>query len=319
LALTIRLAPASLLADGYGTVTAAVTRPAGRAARGPLECALIGNARGAAVVGVLEAEDGWRVRIRTGVVAGRVVVRAGAPGFLPAEAAFDAQLDAGDSAGDGTPDFLRLEDERDQQAFRRWFTFLAEAQYFQKPGLRPAEIGDCAALIRYAYREALRAHDSRWARDAGLPILAGLDSVAKYEYPRTPLGAALFRLGPGPFQAADLSGGGFAQFADARTLLRFNTHPVGRSLARALPGDLLFFEPAAGQFHSMIFLGRSQIDGGPDAYVIYHTGPDGESAGEIRRLSTGELLNHPDPRWRPLEGNPVFLGVRRWNILRKAT
>jgi len=30
-----------------------------------------------------------------------------------------------------------------------------------------------------------------------------------------------------------------------------------------------------------------------------------------------ELLRHPSPRWRPLEGNHNFLGVYRWNILRE--
>ena len=67
------------------------------------------------------------------------------------------------SAADGIPDALRLDDPRDEQAFRRWFTFLAEAQYFQPPPSRPAEINDCAALIRYAYREALRKHDGPWS------------------------------------------------------------------------------------------------------------------------------------------------------------
>ena len=74
-------------------------------------------------------------------------------------------LDAGDTIGDGTPDFLRLHDPADRIAFRRWFTFLAEAQYFRGRAL-PAEIDDCAALLRFAYREALRPHDCRLgARD----------------------------------------------------------------------------------------------------------------------------------------------------------
>jgi hypothetical protein len=29
-----------------------------------------------------------------------------------------------------------------------------------------------------------------------------------------------------------------------------------------------------------------------------------------------ELLDHPDARWRPINSNPNFLGVYRWNILR---
>src|SRR5262245_8662368 len=77
---------------------------------------------------------------------------------------------SGDRFGDGTPDFLRL-NSADERVFRRWFSFLAEAQYFQAAESRPAEISDCAALIRYAYREALRMHDARWAAEARLPIL----------------------------------------------------------------------------------------------------------------------------------------------------
>ena len=66
--------------------------------------------------------------------------------------------------------------------------FLAETQFFQPAERRPAEIVDCAALIRYAYREALRAHDGRWATDAHLPLVPGIASPAKYQYPFTPLG-----------------------------------------------------------------------------------------------------------------------------------
>ena len=223
--------------------------------------------------------------------------------------------DLHDSAGDGTPDFLRLDDRRDRAAFRRWFTFLAEAQYFQLPGQRPSEIVDCAALIRYAYREALRAHDSAWANESRLPLVPALNSVTKYQYGRTPLGPALFRVRPGPFRPSDLSDGAFLQFADARTLSRFNTHRVGRSLSSALPGDLLFFRQDSGdvEFHSMIYLGESQIRPDGRAYLVYHTGREQD---EIRRLTVDELMRFPQPEWRPVTGNPAFLGVFRWNILR---
>jgi hypothetical protein len=50
--------------------------------------------------------------------------------------------------------------------------------------------------------------------------------------------------------------------------------------------------------------------------VVYHTGPDRGSLGEIRRVTMAELLDHPDARWRPINSNPNFLGVYRWNILR---
>jgi uncharacterized protein YfaT (DUF1175 family) len=65
----------------------------------------------------------------------------------------------------------------------------------------------------------------------------------------------------------------------------------------------------------MIYLGPSQFEKRPENWVVYHTGPIGNSPGELRRPSVAELLQHPEPRWRPVPGNSNFLGVRRWNIL----
>ena len=224
-----------------------------------------------------------------------------------------------DAFSDGTPDFLRL-DRDDERIFRRWFTFLAEAQYFQARDNRPAEVVDCAALIRYAYREALRTHDSRWAAEARVPILAGADSIAAWHYPDPRLGANLFRIVAGPYDPSDLTNGAFAQFADVKTLGRYNTHRVARDLDRALPGDLLLYRQESDRmpFHSMIHLGSSRISRGATEYIVYHTGPDGIDPGIIRRLSTGELLRYPEPAWRPVATNPHFLGVYRWNILRRS-
>jgi uncharacterized protein YfaT (DUF1175 family) len=233
------------------------------------------------------------------------VLLAGVP--LAFDQTYSARADSADltdSIGDGTPDALRLDDPQDQQAFRRWFTFLAEAQYFQAAGARPAEIDDCAALMRYAYREALRAHDSAWATAAHLPLTPAFESVGKYHYPRTVLGANLFRVPKG-----------FAQFADAQTLQRLNTHRISRDIARAQPGDLLFFRQEADHmpYHSMIFLGRSFITHEPGPFIVYHTGPPDR---EMRRLTIEALLHYPEPDWRPIPANPYFLGVYRWNILR---
>jgi uncharacterized protein len=224
--------------------------------------------------------------------------------------------DATDSFGDGTPDFLRLADSADRRAFRGWFTLLAESQYY-KPRL-PAEIDDCAALLRFSYREALRQHDSAWLSAMSLPALPRSGEVHQYHYPRTPLGAAIFRVQNGSFAAGDVSDGAFAEFADAKTLWRDDTHSVGRDLTRARPGDLLFFRQTEGHttYHAMIFLGASQIEPGPGRYLIYHTGPQGNDPGEIRRLTVAELTNFPDARWRPVTSNPAFLGIYRWNILR---
>ena len=219
-----------------------------------------------------------------------------------------------DSFGDGTPDFLRLDDGADRLAFRSWFTYLAESAYFSsKP---PAEVNDCAALIRYAYREALRAHDAAWASSLRLAHVPPMPAIAKYSYPHTPLSAGLFRVRAGE----DLSPEAFAQFADAEALRTMNTHLVSRDVRHARPGDLLFYRQPDQKlpYHAMIFVGASQITGGNEQWVVYHTGPDGGGPGEIRRVEIRELLRHPYPRWRPQPENPAFLGVYRWNILRGA-
>jgi uncharacterized protein YfaT (DUF1175 family) len=202
-----------------------------------------------------------------------------------------------------SPEALRLDDSRDRDAFRRWFTFLAEAQFFNDPAARPPEITDCSALIRYAYREAFRNHDSRWAAEANLPLVLPYESIAKYNYPRTPAGPSIFR-------TAD----GYAQFADARTLRRHNTRFVSRDIRRAQPGDLLFYRNERSH-HAMIFIGPSHIARDDAVYVVYHTGPEGRNPGEMRRPPLSELMSHPDAQWRPVESNPNFLGVYRWIIL----
>jgi uncharacterized protein YfaT (DUF1175 family) len=258
----------------------------------------------------------WEASLRAGVMPGRVRFRVTIPGARAAFGEFLAVPDWHDSLDDGTPDFLRLDDEHDRIAFRRWFTFLAEAQYFQPPAARPAEITDCAALIRYAYREALHVHDDAWTASARLPLVPAFDSVAKYQYPHTLAGAALFRIRSGPLQPSDVADGAFAQFADAESLWRWNCHLVSRDISAAQPGDLLFYRQSSREsFHSMIYLGPSQIEETGKRYLVYHTGPDGTDPGEMRRPTVEELMQFPRSEWRPLASNPNFLGVYRWNIL----
>ena len=255
--------------------------------------------------------------IRAAIAGGGVVVLAvvlvtadgrGAPAAGPALT---------DSAADGTPDFARLTDPADRRAFAGWFTFLAELQFFQPPSALPGEVQDCAALVRFAYREALRKHTGAWAAQMQLPDVPPLGSIGKYSYPFTPLGAGLFRVRGGQFAEIDLRNGAFAEFADAKTLLRHNTFLVSRDLRAAAPGDLLFFHQPGQRFpyHVMIFLGPSRVQPGTRPFVVYHTGPDNHSPGEVRRPSVDELFRHPNPQWRPHQGNQHFLGVFRWNIL----
>jgi uncharacterized protein YfaT (DUF1175 family) len=232
-----------------------------------------------------------------------------------------------DRFGDGTPDFLRLSDPADQAAFRRWFTLIAEYQAVRPKAEVPAEITDCASLLRYAYREALKRHDENWFMTSGMEVAAPPGEVRAWSYPHSPLGTALFRVRRGAFEARDVDDGAFAQFADAKTLVDRNAYFVSRDVRQTLPGDLLFYRQfgQSSPWHSMIV---ARV--GAEAAVVYDTGadhsphgrrpvrgdPDHGRPGELRRVALAELLDHPQPQWRPLPGNPNFLGVYRWNILR---
>lgn len=230
-----------------------------------------------------------------------------------------------DRFGDGTPDFLRLTDPADAAAFRRWFTLIAEYQAIRPQNDVPAEIADCASLLRYGYREALKRHDESWLQTTGIAVSALPGEIRAWNYPHTPLGAELFRVRPGVFVPGDLANGAFAQFADAKTLVERNAYLVSRDVRQALPGDLLFYRQfgQSSPWHSMIV-----IRNGHDAEVVYDTGPEHShdeparedsahhARGELRRVLLADLLNHPQPQWRPLPANPNFLGVYRWNILR---
>jgi hypothetical protein len=245
------------------------------------------------------------IELVPGVNPGTLTLDVRGPALRPAHVTLHTVLAPGDYFQDGTPDFLRLATPEDRSAFRSWFTLLAERQALAGVTL-PPEISDCAGLLRYAYREAMRRHDSTWAVSSNLGALPAVANIEKYSYPYTPLGAHIFRVREGRFTPADLSDGAFAEFADAKTLIAENTHFLSRDLRLAQPGDLIFYRQfeQRSPFHSMIF--------------VYHTGPEGKWPGEIRRVTLSSLLAHPDARWRPQIANPNFLGVYRWNILREA-
>lgn len=218
-----------------------------------------------------------------------------------------------DRFGDGTPDFERLDDPADQAAFRRWFTLIAAYQAVRPRADVPPEIVDCASLLRYAYREALKRHDAGWFETTGIEATAPPGEIRAWSYPHSPLGTALFRVRPGAFEPADVDDGTFAQFADAKTLVERNAYFIGRDVRAALPGDLLFYRQfgQSSPWHSMIVTETSA-----EAQVVYDTGPDHGKPGALRRVLLSDLLDHPEPQWRPVASNPNFLGVYRWNILR---
>lgn len=197
----------------------------------------------------------------------------------------------------------RALDESDRAAFRAWFTLLADAQFER----RTIDVVDCASLVRHAYREALRPHTPAWFQSAKLPRLVSYPDVRQ-----TPIA----QNGALPLFKVDGSDR-LVEFADAETLVRLNARRVGRDARLAQPGDLLYYrhEDSDSPSHLMVFLGSSTFDRDRRDWLVYHTGPDGASPGEVRKVALADLERHPSPRWRPLAANREFIGVYRLAIL----
>lgn len=224
-----------------------------------------------------------------------------------------------DSDGDGIPDKAELRSFDDRQNFRRWFAAIAEMQFYRTNDEWNAGQRDCAGLIRFAWREALRKHDRPWFQKMGADYEPVAPDVRAFNLDTNPLGDKLFRTDFGSFQEGDLASGKFAEFADARTLKNFNCVFVSRDRRRAERGDLLFFYQPWVQkspYHAMIFIGEPVRDGdGAADWVVYHTGSSPTDEGTLKKVRLAVLDHHPDKRWRPIQSNPNFLGFYRLKML----
>lgn len=229
---------------------------------------------------------------------------------------------AGDLDGDGLPDCAELISASDRSNFRAWLAVIAESQFIH-PSPAWADVHrDCAGLVGFAIREALKRHDRAWFARFPYLVSPAIPEVVSFHYPEVPLlGERIFRTRTGTFTMPDLTGETFATTASAAVLRHFNCRLLGRSLDCGLePGDLLFFHNEAGTDmpdHVMVvvrvILGE---DGLPkDALLIYHTGPGPDSPGEVRRLAWSVLRDHPDDTWQPRADNPAFAGIFRLAIL----
>ncbi len=230
-----------------------------------------------------------------------------------------------DDDKDGIPDAAELHSPDDRQNFRRWFAAIAEMQFYSLNPLWSKEQRDCAGLVRFAWREALRKHDRLWFQGMGAGYEPVAPDVKAISLERNPLGEKLFRTDFGAFVEGDLTDR-FSEFADARTLKNYNSEFITRNrkqLNQLQPGDLLFFhQPWVQKFpyHVMIFLGEArQANEGANDWVVYHTGSsaedEGEDKGEMKKVRLSVLDQHPNPRWRPIERNQNFLGFYRLKVL----
>jgi uncharacterized protein len=224
-----------------------------------------------------------------------------------------------DSDNDGIPDVIELRSFQDRDSFRRWFTTIAETQFYQLSDAWTDEQRDCAGLARFAIREALRHHDRLWFQKMGSAYETVAPDVKSFDLDHNSLGEKIFRTDFGSFDETDIRNGRFSEFADARTLKNFNVVFVSRDRREAQPGDLLFYYQPWVQkfpFHVMIFLGQAHIaPNGAQDWVVYHTGSSPTDEGTVKKVQLSVLDRHPDPRWRPVERNKNFLGFYRLKIL----
>lgn len=303
-------------------------------------------AEGADLVRVIPLGDSLSYRLVAGPQTGSVLVRVrifGAPG--PIEARLQLTPSLADRNHNGYPDAMDLSAETDRTAFRRWFTTIALGQRTHLDDRWNDR--DCAGLLRYCYREALKRHDNAWLASRRWLITGAIPDVRKYNYPNVPLvGTRVFNVGhrredemrngprdggaervipagntqpgnspgtnpgnsPGARNRSPLDG--FAEFAEAARLKDNSLSFLSRNPDDALPGDVLIYlndTDSKWPYHTMIYLGNG--------VTVYHTGPDGDKPGIVKELTLAQLSQHPNPRWHPVAGNPYFLGFYCWRIL----
>jgi uncharacterized protein YfaT (DUF1175 family) len=224
----------------------------------------------------------------------------------------------GDRDLDGFPDAVELVDHSDREAFRHWFSAVAEAQFYAADPRWDRIHRDCAGLVRYSYKQALRRHDKSWL--SGTPYLhrPNHPDIRRYNFPEVPiLGERVFRVSPGPYRPESGVEGEFSASASARMLWEHNTVFISREVGQALRGDLLFFfdpERHASPMHTMVLL--DPPDQTDDPRVAYHTGNGSQGdKGEVRIVALSALRTHTDDHWHVRPDNPHFKGFYRWKIL----
>lgn len=296
---------------------------------------------GAKLVRVIPLGDSLSYRLVAGTETGTVVAHVriyGAPG--PIEARLDLTASLADRNRNGYPDAMDLTSANDRTSFRRWFTTIALAQYTHLDDRWHDR--DCAGLLRYCYREALKRHDNDWLASRKWLVTGAIPDVRKYNYPNVPLvGTRVFNAGtrdegvtvekrddaehgpmgarpatarPASVRPARSAGGSpldrFSDFAEAARLKDNSLTFLSRDPNDALPGDVLIYlndTESEWPYHTMVYLGNGM--------TVYHTGPDGSKPGIVKKLSMAQLAQHPNPRWHPVTANPYFLGFYRWRIL----
>lgn len=183
-------------------------------------------------------------------------------------------------------------DREQSRRFRAWLTRLVEEQV-RHPNPRWTQ-RDCAGLVRFATAETFSVHDEGWRQHNGFVGVSLPPPLVLPEAQRLALRNRWLN-----------ETGQASAYASAIALVQHNSQFVGKDLAQAEPGDVLFFDQGDDQ-HLMVWMG---------GWVAYHTGTVTDSDNGMRAVSIKDLMQWKDTRWRPLDGNPNFAGIYRFSFL----
>src|ERR1051325_8219757 len=95
------------------------------------------------------------------------IIRSSSPPVLRAQPAASKSPEPNpnlDLDHDVFPDVVEFRSYNDRENFRRWFTWVAEMQFYNLSDQWNPEQRDCAGLVCFAWRETLRPHDRLWLR-----------------------------------------------------------------------------------------------------------------------------------------------------------
>lgn len=199
--------------------------------------------------------------------------------------------------------------EPDAERMRKAVSVLALLQAKKVSPLWEDGQRDCAGLVRFVYREALRTRDQQRLNHLGVPralLVPTVSDDARAVFPSYP---KIWTIG------YDKSGAEtYDFFADAEILIGYNFISKGKDVANAQSADVLVFARSLSQdepYHIMLYVDGPGGGVGERSLVVYHNGAAGNEA-QVRVVPLTELFSSPDPTWSPVVNNPAFLGVFEW-------
>ena len=185
-------------------------------------------------------------------------------------------------------------DRQQSAVFRHWFMAIVKDQVDRQVSPRWTQ-RDCAGLVRFGVREALKSHDSAWLKSMGW----------RWNQSRAP-DVVASETQKQLWSKWTLPNGSRQDFAPAIAIVQGNARWLGRDRTQALPGDLLFFDQGDDQ-HLMIWTGQR---------ILYHNGSDPTPHDNgLRALTWQQLESWPDTRWRPDPHNSNYAGLFRLAFL----